>query len=225
MRRNLIKWSAAMTHNLQTLASYAMSEAHSRGRLHPDKEAEYRGIYQRDRDRIVHSSAFRRLQYKTQVFISVMEGDYYRNRLTHTLEVTQIGRSIARALKLNEDLAEALALAHDLGHGPFGHSGEMALNEVMRDAGGFDHNAQGLRIVDLLETRYARFPGLNLTYETREGYAKNYTPRPDSPRSRSIIGFTAGDMPSLEVQLVGHADEIAYDTHDLDDGLVSGTLS
>src|SRR5436190_4942267 len=206
------------------LAPYSAREAQSRGRIFPDKDAAYRGIYQRDRDRIVHSSAFRRLQYKTQVFISVVEGDYYRNRLTHTLEVTQISRTIARALNLNEDLAEALALAHDLGHGPFGHSGEAALNEVMRDAGGFDHNAQGLRVVDLLETRYARFPGLNLTYETREGYAKNYIPRDGSPRSRSLLGFNAGEMPTLEVQLVGHADEIAYDTHDLDDGLVSGAL-
>jgi len=201
-----------------------MSEALSRGRLHADHDSPYRGMYQRDRDRIVHSSAFRRLQYKTQVFISVMEGDYFRNRLTHTLEVTQIARTIARALSLNEDLAEALALAHDLGHGPFGHSGEDALNEVMRDHGGFDHNAHGLRIVDLLETRYARFPGLNLSYETREGYAKNYVPRDGSPRSRSLLGFAPGEMPPLEVQLVGHADEIAYDTHDLDDGLVSGAL-
>ncbi|MEI6232945.1 MAG: dNTP triphosphohydrolase, partial [Planctomycetota bacterium] len=201
-----------------------MSEAQSRGRLHPDHDSPYRGVYQRDRDRIVHSSAFRRLQYKTQVFISVMEGDYFRNRLTHTLEVTQIARTIARALALNEDLAEALALAHDLGHGPFGHSGEDALNEVMRDFGGFDHNAQGLRIVDRLETRYARFPGLNLSYETREGYAKNYVARDGSPRSRSLLGFAANEMPTLEVQLVSHADEIAYDTHDLDDGLVSGAL-
>ncbi len=203
----------------------AMRESLSRGRLHPDHDTPYRGSYQRDRDRIVHSSAFRRLQYKTQVFISVMEGDYFRNRLTHTLEVTQIARTIARALALNEDLAEALALAHDLGHGPFGHSGEDALDEVMREHGGFDHNAHGLRIVDLLETRYARFPGLNLMYETREGYAKNYVARDGSPRSRSILGFAPGEMPTLEVQLVGHADEIAYDTHDLDDGLVSGALA
>lgn len=207
------------------LAPYAVDAAHSRGRLHSDHDAPYRSIFQRDRDRIVHCSAFRRLQYKTQVFISVVEGDYYRNRLTHTLEVTQIARTLARALRLNEDLAEALALAHDLGHGPFGHSGEAALNEVMREHGGFDHNAQGLRVVDLLEHRYARFPGLNLSYETREGYSKNYVERDGSPRSRSLLGFTAGESPSLEVQLVGHADEIAYDTHDLDDGLVSGTLA
>src|ERR1700760_3899563 len=136
------------------LAPYAAGDAASRGRPYPDHDVAFRSPYQRDRDRIVHSSAFRRLQYKTQVFVSVMEGDYFRNRLTHTLEVTQIARTIARALKLNEDLVEALALAHDLGHGPFGHSGESALDEVMREKGGFDHNAQGLRIVDLLETRY-----------------------------------------------------------------------
>jgi dGTPase len=202
-----------------------MSESSSRGRLHPDHESEYRALYQRDRDRIVHSSAFRRLQYKTQVFVSVMEGDYYRNRMTHTLEVTQISRTIARALGLNEDLAEALALAHDLGHGPFGHSGEHALNDEMKAEGGFDHNAQGLRAVDFLEQRYARFPGLNLTYETREGYVKNYVSEGRIGRSRSLLGFAADESPTLEVQLVGHADEIAYDTHDLDDGLVSGALS
>jgi dGTPase len=232
-----------------------MQERLSRGRLHPDHESEYRALYQRDRDRIVHSAAFRRLQYKTQVFVSVMEGDYYRNRMTHTLEVTQIARTIARALGLNEDLAEALALAHDLGHGPFGHSGERALNDEMKSAGGFDHNAQGLRVVDFLEQRYARFPGLNLTYETREGYVKNYvrtrTPplekggpggvspstgsTPPAPpfqggdvrpgRPRTLLGFVGDESPTLEVQLVGHADEIAYDTHDLDDGLVSAALS
>ena len=219
-------------------ASYAMRPALSRGRMHQDHDTQYRGLFQRDRDRIVHSSAFRRLQYKTQVFVSVMEGDYYRNRLTHTLEVTQIARTIARALSLNEDLTEALALAHDLGHGPFGHSGEHVLEEVMRGKGGFEHNAQGLRIVDVLEHRYPRFPGLNLTYETREGYGKNYlampaipassgsavSPVPGNVRFRQSLGFEADERPTLEVQLVGHADEIAYDTHDLDDGLVSGAL-
>jgi dGTPase len=206
------------------LATYATRSGLSRGRLHADHDAPYRGLYQRDRDRIVHSAAFRRLQYKTQVFVSVMEGDYFRNRLTHTLEVTQIARTIARALDLNEDLTEALALAHDLGHGPFGHSGESALDEMMKGRGGFDHNAQGLRVVDFLEQRYPRFPGLNLTYETREGYVKNYVRdgRPGHPRKQ--LGFAGDEMPSLEVQLVGHADEIAYDTHDLDDGLVSGAL-
>jgi dGTPase len=228
--------------NSTPLASYATRESNSRGRAHPDHEAEFRSLYQRDRDRIVHCAAFRRLQYKTQVFVSVVEGDYFRNRLTHTLEVTQIARTLARMLHLNEDLTEALALAHDLGHGPFGHSGESALNEEMRAEGGFDHNAQGLRIVDFLEIRYARFPGLNLTYETREGYVKNYVPGngafpgPDTRgsggelssrpgRPRAMLGFAADEMPSLEVQLVGHADEIAYDTHDLDDGLVSETLN
>jgi len=206
------------------LAPYAVRAADSRGRLHADHETAYRGTFQRDRDRIVHSSAFRRLQYKTQVFVSVMEGDYFRNRLTHTLEVTQIARTIARALRLNEDLTEALALAHDLGHGPFGHSGESALDEVMRSKGGFDHNAQGLRVVDFLELRYPRFLGLNLTYETREGYVKNYVPDGRPGRPRAALGFAGNEMPSLEVQLVGHADEIAYDTHDLDDGLVSGAL-
>jgi len=206
------------------LAPYAVRAAASRGRRFPDHDSPYRGLFQRDRDRIVHSSAFRRLQYKTQVFVSVMEGDHYRSRLTHTLEVTQIARTLARALALNEDLTEAIALAHDLGHTPFGHSGERALCEVMQPHGGFDHNAQGLRVVDLLEQRYARFPGLNLTYETREGYVKNLVPDGGNGRPRSSLGFAADEMPSLEVQLVGHADEIAYDTHDLDDGLVSGAL-
>jgi dGTPase len=230
------------------LAPCAVHAASSRGRTFPDHDAPLRGLFQRDRDRIVHSSAFRRLQYKTQVFVSVMEGDYYRNRLTHTLEVTQIGRSLARALALNEDLTEAIALGHDLGHGPFGHSGERALSEMMAAHGGFDHNVQGLRVVDLLEQRYARFPGLNLTYETREGYVKNHPPQAEhskletrNPKSgegasplparhsplvtRQSLGFSAEEMAPLEVQLVGHADEIAYDTHDLDDGLVSGALS
>jgi dGTPase len=206
------------------LAPYAVFSKDSRGRIHTDHDVPYRSPFQRDRDRIVHSSAFRRLQYKTQVFVSVMEGDYFRNRLTHTLEVTQIARTISRALRLNEDLTEALALAHDLGHGPFGHSGEHALDDMMRDKGGFDHNAQGLRIVDFLETRYPRFPGLNLAYETREGYVKNYVSDGKIGRPRAALGFNAAESPSLEVQLVGHADEIAYDTHDLDDGLVSGTL-
>jgi len=206
------------------LVPYAMRATASRGRCHPDHDTAYRGAFQRDRDRIVHSSAFRRLQYKTQVFVSVMEGDYFRNRLTHTLEVTQIARTIARALRLNEDLTEALALAHDLGHGPFGHSGESALNDVMREKGGFDHNAQGLRVVDFLESRYPRFPGLNLTYETREGYVKNYVQNGRPGRPRAALGFSGNELPSLEVQLVGHADEIAYDTHDCDDGLVSGAL-
>ncbi|MCW8130590.1 MAG: deoxyguanosinetriphosphate triphosphohydrolase [Planctomycetota bacterium] len=201
------------------LSPCAMRASDSRGRPHADDEPPYRGVFQRDRDRIVHCAAFRRLEYKTQVFISVLEGDHHRNRLTHTMEVTQIARTIARALALNEDLVEALALAHDLGHGPFGHSGEDALNEVMQGHGGFNHNLQGLRVVDKLERRYADFPGLNLSYETREGFTKNL-----NPQGRAQYGFTQGESPPLEVQLVGHADEIAYDTHDIEDGLVSGVL-
>ncbi|MCZ7645574.1 MAG: deoxyguanosinetriphosphate triphosphohydrolase [Planctomycetota bacterium] len=200
------------------LAPCAVRGRDSRGRRVPEDEPPYRGRFQRDRDRIVHCTAFRRLEYKTQVFVSVMEGDHFRTRLTHTMEVTQIARTAARALGLNEDLVEALALAHDLGHGPFGHSGEDALDEVMKDQGGFNHNTQGLRIVDLLERRYAAFPGLNLSYETREGFTKNL-----GPAGRARHGFGAESV-SLEVQLVGHADEIAYDTHDIEDGLVSGTL-
>ncbi|MCK6470591.1 MAG: deoxyguanosinetriphosphate triphosphohydrolase [Planctomycetes bacterium] len=191
----------------------------SRGRKVPEDEPPYRGRYQRDRDRIIHSAPFRRLEYKTQVFVSVMEGDHYRNRLTHTLEVTQIARTAARALALNEDLVEALALAHDLGHGPFGHSGENALDEVMADYGGFNHNIQGLRIVDELEIRYPDFPGLNLSYETREGFSKNL-----DGAQRARHGFAAGESPPLEVQLVDHADSIAYDTHDIEDALVSGVM-
>ncbi|GMV80493.1 MAG: deoxyguanosinetriphosphate triphosphohydrolase-like protein [Planctomycetota bacterium] len=205
-------------HLEMALAPYAVRSADSRGRRVAEDEPPYRGRFQRDRDRIVHSTAFRRLEYKTQVFVSVLEDDHYRNRLTHTLEVTQIARTLARTLGLNEDLVEALALAHDLGHGPFGHSGEDALNEAMHGHGGFNHNLQGLRIVDLFERRYAEFPGLNLTYETREGFTKNL-----STESRAKFGFL-NDRPSLEVQLVGHADEIAYDTHDIEDALVSRTL-
>ncbi|MBI3829484.1 MAG: deoxyguanosinetriphosphate triphosphohydrolase [Planctomycetes bacterium] len=201
------------------LSPCAVRASDSRGRVHPDDEPPYRGVYQRDRDRIIHCAAFRRLQYKTQVFVSVLDGDHHRNRLTHTMEVTQIARTMARALGLNEDLVEALALAHDLGHGPFGHSGEDALNEVMQGHGGFNHNLQGLRVVDKLERRYADFPGLNLSYETREGFTKNLT-----IPGRAQYGFAAGESPSLEVQLVGHADEIAYDTHDIEDGLDSNVL-
>ena len=196
-----------------------MRAAQSRGRRFPEAEAPYRGLYQRDRDRIIHCAAFRRLEYKTQVFVHAIEGDHYRNRLTHTMEVTQIARTLARVLGLNEDLVEALALAHDLGHGPFGHAGESALDEVTRAHGGFNHNLQGLRSVDLLERRYPDFPGLNLSYETREGFAKNL-----SPQRRAASGFSLGEAPALEVQLVAHADEIAYNTHDLEDGLVSHVL-
>ena len=199
------------------LASYAQKSRFTKGRCHKEEEHGYRSCYQRDKDRIIYSTAFRRLEYKTQVFVN-HEGDYYRTRLTHTLEVSQIAGAIARALKLNEDLVEAISLAHDLGHTPFGHSGEDALHEAMRDHGGFDHNAQGLRVVDYLEERYPDFPGLNLTYEVREGIIKHSTPF-DKPRP--AIPFEAKGSPLLEIQVVDIADEIAYDNHDLDDGITS----
>jgi dGTPase len=202
------------------LADYAMKSYQSAGRLYPEKEHPYRSGYQRDRDRIVHSAAFRRLEYKTQVFVN-HEGDYYRTRLTHTLEVSQISRTIAGCLRLNTDLVEAVALAHDLGHTPFGHSGEEALNELMSNFGGFNHNQQGLRIVDLLEERYPEFPGLNLTWEVREGIAKHSS---FYDRSVEIDGFPPDKMPTLETQVVDISDEIAYSNHDIDDGLTSGLL-
>jgi dGTPase len=199
------------------LAPYAQKSKRSKGRGHKESEHNYRSCYQRDRDRIIYSTAFRKLEYKTQVFVN-HEGDYYRTRLTHTLEVAQIARSIARALGLNEDLVEAISLAHDLGHTPFGHSGEDALHELMKDYGGFDHNAHGLRVVDYLEERYPDFPGLNLTYEVREGIIRHSTaydlPRPIAP-------FKPTASPLLEIQVVDIADEIAYDNHDLDDGIMS----
>lgn len=202
------------------LAPYAMKSYRSRGRAYNEKEHPYRSAYQRDRDRIVHSAAFRRLEYKTQVFVN-HEGDYYRTRLTHTIEVAQIARTIAQALRLNADLVEAIALAHDLGHTPFGHSGEEALNELMSDYGGFNHNLQGLRVVDYLEERYPDFPGLNLTWEVREGIIKHSTAFDTAVRVKE---FSAAQFPSLETQVVDIADEIAYDNHDLDDGLTSGLL-
>lgn len=204
----------------ELLAPYAQKSRHTKGRCYREEEHDYRSCYQRDKDRIIYSTAFRRLEYKTQVFVN-HEGDYYRTRLTHTLEVTQIAKSIARALKLNEDLVEAISLAHDLGHTPFGHSGEDALHELMRDHGGFDHNAQGLRVVDYLEDRYPDFPGLNLTYEVREGIIKHSTP---FDRPRPIIPFESKGSPILEIQVVDIADEIAYDNHDLDDGITSGLI-
>ncbi len=204
---------------LRNLAPYAAKSARSRGRVHAEAEHAYRTRYQRDRDRIIHSTAFRRLEYKTQVFVN-HEGDYYRTRLTHTMEVAQIARSIARALSLNEDLTEAVALGHDLGHTPFGHAGEDALQELMKNHGGFNHNRQGLRVVDLLESRYAEFPGLNLTYEVRESMAKHRTThdRPDDGE------FDLSRPPLLEAQVVEIADAIAYDSHDLDDSLKAGLL-
>lgn len=195
-----------------TLAAYAVLAADSRGRVYREPETDFRTCFQRDKDRIIHSTAFRRLEYKTQVFVN-HEGDHYRTRLTHSLEVQQIARSCARSLGLNEDLVEAIALAHDLGHGPFGHAGEWALADLMRGHGGFEHNRQTLRIVEKLEESYAAFPGLNLTFEVREGLKKH--PEPGT-RGRAP-GFFC-----LEAQLVDLADEIAYDSHDLDDGLRAG---
>jgi len=198
------------------LAPYATRSRASRGRRHPEPEHPLRTVYQRDRDRIVHSTAFRRLEYKTQVFVN-HEGDYYRTRLTHTLEVSQIARTIARIMGLNEDLAEAIALAHDLGHTPFGHSGEEELAEQMQGHGGFEHNRHGLRVVDTLERRYPSFPGLNLSWEVREAMAK-HTTRHDRP---AVAEFDDGLQPVLEAQAVEVADEIAYNNHDVDDGLTA----
>ncbi|MGE5279245.1 MAG: deoxyguanosinetriphosphate triphosphohydrolase [Deltaproteobacteria bacterium] len=203
------------------LAPYAMTTSLSRGRRHKEIEHPYRTPYQRDRDRIIHSAAFRRLEYKTQVFVN-HEGDYYRTRLTHSLEVAQIARTIAKALGLNEDLTEALALAHDLGHTPFGHAGEEILDKLMKKYGGFNHNLHTLKIVDVLEERYPDFPGLNLTWETREGIAK-HTTRFD--KARIPRELAPGEEPTLEAQIVDIADEIAYDNHDLDDGLTSGLIT
>lgn len=205
------------------LASYAMKSGDSRGRVYREKEHDYRSSYQRDKDRIIYSTAFRRLEYKTQVFVN-HEGDYYRTRLTHTLEVMQIAKSIARALRLNEDLTEAIALAHDLGHTPFGHAGEDALRELMSEHGGFEHNAHGLRVVDILEERYPGFPGLNLTYEVREGIAKHSTAFDFPAIIPATKGFEPKSLPLLETQAVDIADEIAYDNHDLDDGITSGLI-
>jgi dGTPase len=210
------------------LAPWAIDPQRSRGRRIDEGSAAPRSEHQRDRDRIVHSTAFRRLVYKTQVFIN-HEGDLFRTRLTHSLEVAQLGRSVARALQLNEDLVEAIALAHDLGHTPFGHAGQDALHECMREHGGFEHNLQSLRVVDRLEQRYPDFDGLNLTFETREGILKHCSrhnaerlqaAEPDGPARR----FIDGTQPSLEAQIVNLADEMAYNAHDIDDGFRSGLL-
>lgn len=206
------------------LAPYAALEGLSRGRAYPESEASYRGAYQRDRDRIIHSAAFRRLEYKTQVFVN-HEGDMFRTRLTHSLEVAQIARTIARALCLDEDLTEAIALAHDLGHTPFGHAGQDALNACMRAYGGFEHNLQSLRVVDVLEEKYAEFPGLNLTFETREGLLKHCAPMHARELGQLGSRFTEGGQPSLEAQIANLADEIAYNNHDVDDGLRAELLS
>ncbi len=206
------------------LAPYASAPTHSRGRIHPEPPPNHRSEFQRDRDRIVHSTAFRRLKYKTQVFVS-HEGDLFRNRLTHSLEVAQIARSSARALGLNEDLTEAIALAHDLGHTPFGHAGQRALNNCMRDRGGFEHNLQSLRIVDFLEQHYAEFDGLNLTFETREGVLKHCSQENARRLGPVAERFLKDGQPSLEAQLTNVADEVAYNNHDIDDGLRAGLLT
>lgn len=200
------------------LAPYAVKSADSRGREFEEEEHPYRTRFQRDRDRIVHSSAFRRLEYKTQVFVS-HEGDYYRTRLTHSLEVSQIARSICKSMALNEDLAEAVALAHDLGHPPFGHTGQDILNKLMKPYGGFEHNRQSLRIVKRLEKRYPEFDGLNLTWESLEGISKRFID-PENPLAK----IPERKNPSLEAQVVDFADSIAYNAHDLDDGVTSGLL-
>ena len=217
-----------------TLSAYACDPAHSRGRRHAEVDAPLmaanaRNPHQRDRDRIVHSTAFRRLVYKTQVFLN-HEGDLFRTRMTHSLEVAQLGRSIARALGLNEDLVEAIALAHDLGHTPFGHAGQDALNECMTPYGGFEHNLQSLRVVDELEERYPSFNGLNLSYETREGILKHCARRNaeaiEAAEPNGIARrFLEGTQPSLEAQLCNLADAIAYNAHDIDDGVRSGLLT
>jgi dGTPase len=203
---------------INDLAVYAAHSSKSKGRVHKDDETAYRNQYQRDRDRIIHSSAFRRLEYKTQVFVN-HEGDMFRTRLTHSIEVAQIGRTIARALKVNEDLTEAVCLAHDLGHTPFGHAGQDALNECMREYGGFEHNLQSIRIIDHLEERYASFPGLNLTFETREGVLKHCSRNNALTLGELGERFINKEKPGIEAQIANTADEIAYNNHDIDDGL------
>lgn len=204
------------------LKPYASFSANTRGRQHTADEHPYRSAYMRDRDRIIHSKAFRRLEYKTQVFIN-HEGDHFRTRLTHTLEVSQIARTIAHALGLNGELTEAIGLAHDLGHTPFGHTGEKTLNELMAKYGGFEHNRQSLRIVEYLEEKYPQYPGLNLTFETREGVIK-HTSFFDNPQHEQFARFLPDKLPTLEAQIIDRADEIAYINHDLDDGLRSGYI-
>src|SRR5437870_4764366 len=215
---------------MRSLAALAANPATSRGRLHPETSGGPRGprdIFQRDRDRLIHSVAFRRLRHKTQVFVAP-DGDHYRVRLTHSLEVAQIGRTIARALGLNEDLTEALCLAHDLGHPPFGHAGEHALNAALTDAGGFDHNAHTIRIVTRLETPYPGFDGLNLSWEALEGLAKHNGPIAGPTwamaEANAEWGLELGSWPGLEAQVAAIADDIAYDNHDIDDGLRAGLL-
>src|SRR3972149_5698307 len=205
----------------ERLAKYAVKSGQSRGRKTPEPEDPFRSVFQRDRDRVIHSAAFRRLEDKTQVFVN-HEGDHYRTRLTHTIEVSQIARSICRALRLNEDLTEAIVLAHDLGHTPFGHSGERMMDQLMEGEGGFEHNLQSLRVVDVLEKRYAAFDGLNLTFEVREGICKHSSQYDDPP---PVPEFRNPGYPTLEAQVADIADEIAYSSHDVDDGIRSGMLT
>ncbi len=219
----IIERSVQERREREYLAPYALTSQNTDGRVYDEPECNYRTAFQRDRDRIIHSKAFRRLEYKTQVF-AYYEGDHYRTRLTHTLEVAQIARSIAQYLGANEDLTNAIALAHDLGHTPFGHAGEHALQEVMAEHGGFEHNMQSLRVVERLETRYPEFPGLNLTFETRCGIIR-HTSTYDQAPPEAMDKFTATPQPSFEAQIVNLADEIAYNCHDIEDGLRSGYFS
>jgi len=209
---------------MNTLKPYATTEKNSRGRIHDEPPPNNRTEFQRDRDRIVHSAAFRRLEYKTQVFVN-HEGDMFRTRLTHSIEVAQIGRTIARALNVNEDLTEAIALAHDLGHTPFGHAGQDCLNQCMKIYGGFEHNLQSLRIVDKLEERYAEFQGLNLTFETREGILKHCSIKIAAHLGALGERFAQKKQAGIEAQIANLADEIAYNNHDVDDGLRAGLIS
>ena len=209
---------------MDNLAPYASIQENSTGRRHPEGSPIYRNEYQRDRDRIIHSAAFRRLEYKTQLFVN-HEGDLFRTRLTHSLEVAQIARSIARELQLHEDLAESIALSHDLGHTPFGHAGQTALNECMQDYGGFEHNLQSLRVVDTLEQKYAEFLGLNLMFETREGILKHCSTNNARTLGEVASRFINHTQPSLEAQLVDLSDETAYSNHDVDDGLRYGLIA
>jgi dGTPase len=217
----LITREVLEAHEDRALACYGMRSRSSQGRVYPENEHPYRTAYQRDRDRIIHTTAFRRLEYKTQVFVNT-EGDYYRTRLTHTLEVAQIGRTLARTLAANEDLAETVCLVHDIGHPPFGHSGEHTLNTLMHDHGGFDHNQQALRVVQQLEHRYPEWPGLNLTYEVREGIVKHETEYDTQSYAADFAPHLRG---LLEAQIANAADEIAYNAHDLDDGLRAGLFA
>ena len=213
-----------MTNSGNNLALYAANPQQSLGRSKAEPESPTRNAFQRDRDRIIHSTAFRRLEYKTQVFVN-HEGDLFRTRLTHSLEVAQLARGIARTLNLHEDLTEAIALAHDLGHTPFGHAGQDALNDCMKEYGGFEHNLQSLRVVDKLEQRYAEFDGLNLTFELREGILKHCSIKNAKQLGDVGLRFINKTNPSLEAQLTNFADEIAYNNHDIDDGLRSGLIT